>query len=152
MKYLHYWQCQVKTLPLELQKECIDYKAWKLVSKINNNIYNDLENICDHIDKVFIEYDCSKSTLYKFADINRQTLYKLSQRLDKHFGLNILNWYHNNKLKYNFCGSGYKLKRLEIDINGCCEECPICMEDASTDKKRKLIIADCGHIIQLRTK
>lgn len=149
MKYSHYWQDQVKTLPVDLQKECIDYKAWKKVKQINNSIYSDLDAICNHIEKVFIKYDNhNKSSLYKFANINRQTLYKLSKRLDKHFGLNVVNWYRNNKQKYKFCGSGYKLKRLEFEINGC-GECPICMEDASPETNRIMIISDCGHIICL---
>lgn len=158
MKYCSYWKEEVKKLPYDLQKECINYKNWKKINLIGPDIYEILDRSCSHIDIILkknciksynclklmcasYHYSIQKHDLLTFASINKMTLYKLSKRLEKKFGLNLLEWYYYNRTKYIFCGKGYLLKRLEIEIKGC-DECPICLE-----KKERNIITNCGHII-----
>jgi hypothetical protein len=143
MKYCNYWKSQLNLLPNSLQKECINYKKWKKINSIDQDIYKILEDICCHVDKIFLKTKSNKNDLLTFANINKQTLYKLTKRLEKKYGHNIVEWYNNNKTKYQFC-KGYKVKRLDLEINGCEEykECPICL-----DEKDEMIINNCEHIV-----
>lgn len=140
MKYCTLWKKQIQTLPYKLQTQCLNYKEWKKINNIDQTIYNKIDDACKNIDKIFTNYKLQKNVLYQFAVINKQTLYKLSKRLAKKTEFNVLEWYNNNKIKYNFCG-GYKLKRIDLEIHGF-EECPICLEIQNT-----MIISDCGHVL-----
>ena len=141
MKYNVRWQEQLKTLPYNLQNKCINYKQFKKIKNVDVGIFQTLEKTCNNIDKIFDNDKIDKEILYKFAKINKETLYKLSKRLEKIYGLHIFEWYIKNNNRYHFCG-GYRFKRMELEINGYNEECPICL-----DKREEYIITDCVHIV-----
>ena len=82
-------------------------------------------------------------TFYKFAHINSTSLYKLTKKCDKKLGTHLRTWYIQERNKYAMCG-GVDLKRLELDIFGYKDECPICYEVPTN-----MIILDCGHIMCL---
>ena len=149
MKFKHYWLNKVKELPKTLQKECLNYKIWKKRTS-NSDLSELLEIECKHIDKIFhqkqdilscFSYKNTKLDLYNYAMINKLSLYKIIKRLDKRFKINLRQWYNNNKQNYAFCG-GHELTRLQLELFGYKDECPICF-----DKPKTVIILDCGHIL-----
>jgi hypothetical protein len=145
MKFKHIWIQKLEELPIGLQTECIDYKKWKKI-KSSYNLEILLNNECIHVDKIFnnkkniincYSKNFSKKELYNYAILNKKCLYKLIKRLNKRLKCNL-----NSLLnKYDFC-CGYKLKKLELNIFGYNDDCPICLE-----KPSQIIIMDCGHVI-----
>lgn len=164
MKYGKYWKDQITDLPLPLQKTSLSYKNWKKIEPINENILIDLANQCEKASKTIIEninndskpysiFQCKKRTfdivhLYKYALLNKQTLYKICKRLDKkNNSSQYKQWLREHFNDYAFNGGIY-YKKMELENNrfsSSAEECPVCLE--KNNGKTPFFITNCGHII-----
>jgi hypothetical protein len=171
MKFGVEWNTQISILPEKLSKKSISYKKWKNISKnisiINQNeIFIQLHIDCNIVNKTFIKYnkiienknilcslfnifyksDVSISTkdLYKYALLNKKTLYKICKRLDKRTNSDIFKtWLNTNYINYSFNGGIY-LTKLKLEHSDDIDKsCPICLED----EVKSIIILKCGHII-----
>lgn len=155
MKYNQKWQQEIQNLPSGLRDECLNYKQFKkMVKKYDTDTFLELlQSSLDRIDRIFrnsiktrnnilqcfgkMKY--TQEDLYKFAKINKQSVYKIIKKYDKKKSTHISYWYNNNNSKYQF-NNGYLFKRLEYELFGCKDECPICLEEPKI-----LVIFDCGH-------
>lgn len=169
MKFLNNWKSEVALLPEYLQSYVIVYKKWKKMSKFvdnNEEIINRLNNEVIYINKVFLHYvkklykpnyiSCFSShkenvnDLYKFAILNKLTLYKICKRLDKRSKSHIFkSWLNDNYNNFQF-NRGVYLTRLYLDnqnLDHTNDECPICFDKVTNDKP--FIILSCGHFICL---
>ena len=164
MKYGKYWKDQITVLPLQLQKTSLSYKNWKKIDGHNENILFDLTNQCKTASEIIIEninneskslsiFQCKKRTvdivqLYKYALLNKQTLYKICKRLDKKNGSSQYSrWLREHYNDYAF-NSGIYYKKMELEntrFSSSSEECPICLEEINN--KIPFFITNCGHMI-----
>jgi hypothetical protein len=51
----------------------------------------------------------------------------------------MISWMNEIRGRFAFMG-GFYMKRLECELFGCNEECPICM-----DVDKTMVISECGH-------
>ena len=160
MKYSHDWLTVYNSLPYYLQKRCINYKKWKknkntdvnYVKSLLNTEYNYIdkfihtiyEDDCDCSCVPFLKPKYNDSDIYKFLILNKECLRKLTKRLDKKNGNNIMSKWYSVKLNQSGFISGFHIERLRLKLYGIGiddNECPICFESF----KDKLCIFDCGH-------
>lgn len=151
MKWRQQWSRLLSDLSPQMQLTSINYKLWKKLIK-HRHIDNDtlllkLQSDIAIVDREFKNAiaDCKKhkpsTIVHQYAKINKTTLYKIIKRCDKIRGTDFRDWYNKHMSAISFC-SGVALKRLEIDIEGYSEECPLCF-----DRQSKIIILECGHCI-----
>jgi hypothetical protein len=166
MKYENIWQDKIKELPYELSIHCVNYKKWKNICNDENNLLNEeqiiylLQNDIIEINNTFKQMILNKKNniffaccfkiknydddiIYNFATLNTQCLYKIILKLDKKLNTKIRSWYNSEIIKYSFYNS-YQLKRIEINLYGFNDECPICLENP-----KEIFILNCGHCICL---
>lgn len=150
MKWRQQWSKLLSDLPQQMQLTSINYKLWKKLVKqtyINNDtLLIKLQGDIAIVDREFRKAiaDCKKyrhHIVHKYAKINKTTLYKIIKKCDKIRGTEFRNWYNKRMNAISFC-NGIALKRLEIEIEGYHEECPLCF-----DKQSEVIILECGHCI-----
>lgn len=155
MKFKRTWIESMKLLPVYLQEVCIDYKTWKKCKNIGKEeICRNLQRDIEIVNRVFVSNNCMKfsfcrrriytvnnAELYEYLKLNKVCIYKICKRLDKRYNLNMMGWYNNIRRKYEFL-CGFIMKKLECEVYGCKEECPICFD---TDKT--MIISNCGHLM-----
>jgi hypothetical protein len=161
MKFSQIWKEEIKKLPSELSKKSINYKKWKKIcneKKLNEEeIIKLLQLDIIEIENIFLEninkennsfcccfikkkiYD--DQTIYNFVSLNTKCLYKIIKKLDKKLNIHIRAWYNEEINKYKFYNS-YQIKRIEINLFGYNEECPICLEIP-----KQIFILNCGHCI-----
>lgn len=162
MKFKRTWLREKGLLPTLLQNVCIDYKRWKKVKNlgldvITRHLLHDMKAVDDalvhpkrdrycifslgYCRKPAAGDEITKMDRYKFACLNKTCVYKICKRLDKRFQLGLMEWLVKIRKEFVFMG-GFYIKRMECELFGCHEECPICM-----DGNKTMVITECGHAI-----
>lgn len=158
MKFKRTWIREMAMLPSLLQNVCINYKRWKKIKNlgfdvITRHLLLDMKVVDDSIANkerfcIFSLGYCkrpsagdeiTKMDRYKFACLNKTCVYKVCKRLDKRYKLGLMEWLGHVRKDFLFMG-GFYIKRMECELFGCNEECPICM-----DENKTMMIAECGH-------
>jgi hypothetical protein len=155
------WQIASNKLPILLSENCLDYKRWKKYAKRppdNSNIVRLLEHECERVDSVFRKHYrrcvrtkrsclCQSNSVCKedillFAELNRNTLYKICKRLDKRVSPKpmTIDWLVRvrKELKFKFiCGVEATTLNMTFPT-----KCPVCFDDVN-----EVVISKCGHIL-----
>lgn len=158
MKFKRCWLEEKSLLPACLENACIDYKRWKKAKNIGKDVivlrlFRDMQcvddllrkkpSLCMFQCKNSMSYldDVTKLDKYKFAALNKLCVYKICKRLDKRYNIGMTKWLNDIRCRFAFMG-GFYMKRMECELFGCNEECPICM-----DSEKVMVISECGHNI-----
>ena len=88
---------------------------------------------------------------YAFATLNRTCVYKLCKKYDKLLRHRAASPWFRGALgagAYAFLNSA-ELKRLELDLYGATEPCPVCLEETPSPAEPAAFILACGHTMCL---
>lgn len=88
---------------------------------------------------------------YAFATLNRTCVYKLCKKYDKILRRRAASPWFRGALgagAYAFLNSA-ELKRLELDLYGATEPCPVCLEETPSPAEPAAFILACGHTMCL---
>jgi len=88
---------------------------------------------------------------YAFATLNRTCVYKLCKKYDKVLRRRDASPWFRGALgagAYAFLNSA-ELKRLELDLYGATEPCPVCLEETPSPAEPAAFILTCGHTLCL---
>lgn len=148
MKYGQYWKKELKTLPSQVQKHIIDYKCYKKLIKTSVDSTYIMNKLMEDAKKADMFFKKSKNEcdgLFKMAELNSTSLYKICKKTQKknkdNYAMAWLQYVHNKHM-FAFV-SGIKKTQLSIH-NTESKECPICFEESNN-----VIIMHCGHILCL---
>jgi hypothetical protein len=84
---------------------------------------------------------------YAFAMLNRTCVYKLCKKYDKVLRRRAASPWFRGALgagAYAFLNSA-ELKRLELELYGATEPCPVCLEETPSPAEPAAFILSCGH-------
>jgi len=151
------WRTDISGIPPQLRHACIDYKMWKKLIKTadEGQLMMVLADNLKTVDSVLLGHkrgllttcmcdtpQYSNDVLYKFALFNRRCLLKVIKRCDKLRGTRFREWYdHQTTNSVALCNLQL-MKTLELELHGCNEPCPICL-----DVPNELVVLDCGHFL-----
>jgi hypothetical protein len=86
---------------------------------------------------------------YAFAMLNRTCVYKLCKKYDKVLRRRAASPWFRGALgagAYAFLNSA-ELKRLELELYGAKEPCPVCLEETPSPAEPAAFILSCGHTL-----
>jgi hypothetical protein len=162
MKYAKELATSLSQLPTYLQRESLDYKAWKKRCKtctLEEAIVT-LKRECEQVDRVFQkcygswkskpwmcwkQSQLSPTALLQFAKINATTTYKICKRLQKSLDTpTTMTWLTSVRSLHVFAFlGGHHTTHLEFSCTDCSlVECPLCINEVT---KNNMLIYTCGH-------
>jgi len=166
MKFGQTWKNEIKSMPIFLQDNAINYKKYKKVSKVFDDtdtikrmLTNDLKN-CENIYRrihksatckpklCFAQQQIDNKTVLKFAKLNQRCIYKLCKRIDKRKGINKMKEFYNGLILDPTMHMFSRKEHVLLDLNSAFEtntECPICLEPFHDD----VLVLKCGHLLCL---
>jgi|APGre2960657373_1045057.scaffolds.fasta_scaffold01343_10 hypothetical protein len=174
MKYGASWKSDIASLPKDLAEYSISYKKWKKHSHLTCTSLDALTRECDRVNRLFVHLGtlalksassasvvfaaCSCASvaphpldLYKFATLNKNTVYKVCKRMTKRkVEPHAMQWLAQlqKEHKYEFMGS-FVLTRLALEAQSESVmptlSCPICLEEPQDNPDLTMYLLDCGH-------
>lgn len=169
MKYGKEFNKALEELPVQLRRQCVDYKQWKKKCQSGLDLGNALLTLrsqCDAVENTFQEeygswqeslrrnflacFHRNKNTVHpetllRFANTNAKTVYKICKRLQKLTQNKVpLDWLTSLRASHTYAflgGMPTTYLHMKLDAQSVIE-CPICMED---QQLRQFLIYSCGH-------